>query len=131
MPEENYNEENVINILAEQVESNLKYGQLFGDHSKDNKSITERMKNDSEHKTEHKADQSQSNGMFENKSHVNETKQNQTTTPGQSDIRTLKDSQPLKAENCDKMDRENFYHWGITRETRYIIRRRNNSPKTS
>ena len=28
------------------------------------------------------------------------------------------------------MDRENFYHWGATREIMEIIRRRNNSPET-
>ena len=28
------------------------------------------------------------------------------------------------------MDRENFYHWGATREIMDIIRRRNNSPET-
>ena len=67
MLEENYDEEYVIRILNEQAESNLKYGQLFGDQSKRNKSITERIKNNSEHNTEQKADQSQSNEMFENK----------------------------------------------------------------
>ena len=29
------------------------------------------------------------------------------------------------------MDRDNFYHWGATREIMEIIRRRNNSPETS
>ena len=53
-PEENYDEEYVINILAEQVELNLKYGQLFEDQSKRSKCITKRTKNNSEHKTEHK-----------------------------------------------------------------------------
>ena len=76
-PEENYDEEYVINILAEQAGLNLKYGQLFGDQSKRNKYITERIKNDSKHKTEHKTDQSQSNRMFENKNHVNGTEQNE------------------------------------------------------
>ena len=38
-PEENYDEEYVINILAEQAELNLKYGQLFGDQSKRNNCI--------------------------------------------------------------------------------------------
>ena len=28
------------------------------------------------------------------------------------------------------MDREDFYHWGATREIMDIIRRRNNSPET-
>ena len=49
-PEENYNEEYLINILAEQAELNLKYGQLFEDQSKRSKCITERTKNNSEHK---------------------------------------------------------------------------------
>ena len=76
MSEENYDEEYVINILAEQAELNLKYGQLFRDQSQCNNCSTERIKNDSEHKTEHKTDQSQSNGLFKNKNQVNETEQN-------------------------------------------------------
>ena len=74
-PEENYDEEYVIIILAEQAELNLKYGQLFEDQSKRNKCITERIKKDSEQKIVHKTDQSQLNGKFENKNHVNETEQ--------------------------------------------------------
>ena len=108
---------------------NLKYGQLFADQSKRSKCITERTKKNSEHKTEHKTDQSQSNRTFENKSHVNETEQNKKTTSGQSDISTLKDRQRSNIENFDNMDRENFYHWGATRELMDIIRRRNNSPE--
>ena len=54
MPEENYDEDKVINILAEQTEMNLKYGLLFGDQSKRNKRITERKKNNAKHETEHK-----------------------------------------------------------------------------
>ena len=129
-PDENYDEEYVINILAEQVELNLKYGQLFADQSKCSKRITERTKKNSEHKTEHKTDQSQLNRTFENKSHVNETEQNKKTTSGQSDISTPKDSQTSNIENFDNMDRENFYQWGATREIMDIIRRRNNSPET-
>ena len=53
-PEENYDEEYVINILAEQAELILKYGQLFADQSKCSKRITERTKKNSKHKTEHK-----------------------------------------------------------------------------
>ena len=113
-PEENFNEEYVIKNLAEQAELNLKYGQLFEDQSKRNKCITGRIKHDSEHKIEHKTDQSQLNGMFENKNHVNETIQNKRTSSGQSDISTLKDSQTSKVENFDKMARENFYHWEAT-----------------
>ena len=84
----------------------------------------------SEHKVEHKTDQSQSNRIFENKNNVNETEQNKKTTSGQSEISTLKDSQTLNTENFENMDRENFYHWGPTREIMDIIRRRNNSPET-
>ena len=129
MPKGNYNEEYVINILAEQADSNLKNGQLIGDQSKRKKGITERTKNNSEHIIEHNADQSQSNGMLENKNHVKETKQNEMTTSGQSDITTLKDSQPSKAENCDEMNRETFDHWGGTREVMDCIRK-NNSLET-
>ena len=78
-PEENYDEEYVINILAEQAELNLKYGQLFEDQSKRSKCITKRTKNNSEHKTEHKkTDQSQLKRTFENKNHLNETEQIKT-----------------------------------------------------
>ena len=81
-PEENYDEEYVINILAEQAELNLKYGQLFADQSKCSKRTTEKTKMNPEHKVEHKTDQSQSNRTFENKSNVNETEQNKKTIPG-------------------------------------------------
>ena len=61
---------------------------------------------------------------------MNETEQNKKTTSGQSDISTPKDSQTSNIENFDNMDRENFYHWGATREIIDIIQRRNNSPET-
>ena len=48
IPEENYDEEYVINILAEQAELNLKYGQLFADQSKCSKRNTEKTKMNSE-----------------------------------------------------------------------------------
>ena len=129
-PEENYDEEYVINILAEQAELNLKYGQLFADQSKCSKRITERTKKNAEHKTERKTDQSQLNRTFENKNHVNETEQNKKTTSGQSDISIPKDSQTSNIEIFDNMERENFCHWGATREIMDIIRRRNNSTET-
>ena len=100
--EENYDEEYVIFILAEQAELNLKYGQIFGDKSKRNKCITERMKNDSEHKIEHKTDQSQLNGMFDNKKPRERNGTNKRTTSGQSDISTLKDSQTSIVETLIK-----------------------------
>ena len=128
--EEKYDEEYVINILAEQAELNLKHGQLFENQSKRSNCITERTKNNSKHTTEHETDQSQLNRTFENKNHVNETEQNKRTTSGQSDNSTLKVSQISNTENIDNMDRENFYHWGATREIMDFIRRRNNSPET-
>ena len=76
----NYDEVYVINILAKQANLNLKYGKLFADQSKCSKTITERKKNDSETQVERKTNQSQTNGTFENKYHVNETKQNKITT---------------------------------------------------
>ena len=130
MPEEKYNEEYVINILAEQANLNLKYGPLFADQSNRSKIITERKKNDSEIHTERKINQSQTNKMSENEKHLNEVEQNKITTSGQSKISTPKFSKPsVKSEN-DKMERENFYHWGANKEIMYIIRRRNNSPET-
>ena len=40
-PEDNYDEEYVINILSEQASLNLKYGQLFADQSNGSKHATE------------------------------------------------------------------------------------------
>ena len=80
MPEENYDEEYVINILA--VQADLK-------------------------KIEHRADQSQTNGTIEIKNHGDETEQNKITTSRQTEISTLKIS---KASEKEKMDQENFYH---------------------
>ena len=55
MPEENYDEENVINILAEQAELNVKYKQFFGDQSNGSpkKSITITNTNLSKKRTNH------------------------------------------------------------------------------
>ena len=59
-----------------------------------------------------------------------QTKQSKITTPGQSEINTLKSSQSFKDKECKKMEREKFYHWGATREILDIIKRRNNSLQT-
>ena len=53
----------------------MKYRQVFGDQSKRSKTIAKRNKNDSEIKIEHRTDQSQANGTFENNNHMNETEQ--------------------------------------------------------
>ena len=51
-PEDNYDEEYVINILFEQATLNLKYGHLFADQSYDSKHVTEANNGTSESKTE-------------------------------------------------------------------------------
>ena len=75
---------------------------------------------------------------------MNKHKRNEKATSGQSEISALKSShltkeiqnlnQIIKAQNLNteitEMDRENFYHWGATREIMEIIRGRNNSPET-
>ena len=88
------------------------------------------MKTDSENKIDHSADQSHLFRTFQNKNHVNKTDQSKRTTSGQSDINTLKSGQSSKDNEHENLDRENFYHWGATRERIDIIRRRNNSPET-
>ena len=81
--------------------------------------------------------------MFEKENGVNEIQQSEKSTSGQSDISTLnssctskensnivqnKDTSNLYTEFTEK-DRENFQHWGATREIMDILRRRNNSPE--
>ena len=75
---------------------------------------------------------------------MNKHQRNIKTTSGQSKISTLERSHSTKeAKSLNQirkikklnteitgMDRENFYHWGATREIMEIIRRRNNSPET-
>ena len=58
-PEDNYDEEYVINILSEQARGNLKYGQLFADQSNDSKHVTDANNGTSESKTEQQSNQSQ------------------------------------------------------------------------
>ena len=143
-PEERYDEEYVINILSEQAKLNIKYGPIFADQSKSEKAITETKKNTSEEQNENRANQSQKNRTFENENNVNKHQRNKKTTSGQSEISTLERSHSTKeAESLNQiqksrklnteiteMDRENFYHWGATREIMEIIHRRNNSPET-
>ena len=130
MPEDNYTAKYVINILAEQANLNLKYGPLFADQPNRSKTITERKKKDSEIHTQRKINQSQTNEISENEKHVNEIEQKKITTSRQSEISIPKFNKPSDKTENDKMDRENFYHWGATREILDIIRRRNNSPET-
>ena len=109
---------------------NLKYGPIFADQSKCTENF-KKLRNDStETWNEHEKNQSQTNRIFENKNNVNKTEHNETTTSGQSDISTLETSRKSATINRENMDRENFYHWGATREIMEVIRRRNNSPET-
>ena len=103
------------------------------------------IKNDTaEEPIEKCGSQSHTNRTFENKYGVNKIKRNEKATSGQSQISVLEPSYPkkesqssnriTKVQNSNtkitEMDRENFYHWGATREIMEIIRRRNNSPET-
>ena len=108
----------------------MKYGLIFADQSKRTKNRTKLRNDNTETQNEHQKSQSQTNRIFENKNNVNKTEQNETTTSGQYDISTLKTSRNSAIEINEKMGRENFYHWGATREVMEVIRRRNNSPKT-
>ena len=129
-PEENYEEEYVINILTEHAELNVKYGPIFADQSDHTKNRTTLHNHKTETQNERKENQSQTNRKFKNKNNVNKIEQSKIITSGQSDISTLKTSRKSIIEINDKMDRENFYHWGATREIMDISRRRNNSPET-
>ena len=143
-PENNYDEEYVINILSKQAKLNIKYGPIFADQSKREKATTETKNDTSEEQNENCAHQSQLNRTFQNKSGVNERNRSVKNTFGQSEISASKSSCKLKqhsntiqkkklpnsnSETTD-MDRENFYHWGATREVMNIIRRRYKSPET-
>ena len=97
-----------------------------------------------EEQNEKSGSQSHTNRTFENKYGVNKNKRNEKATSEQSEISALKPSyskkeiqnlnQITKVQNSNteitEMDRENFYHWGATREIMEIIRRRDNSAET-
>ena len=89
--------------------------------------------------------QSHSNRTFEKDYGVNKIQKSENNTSGQSDISTQSSSclpkvnlkfvqnknKPKLHTELIEMDRDNFHHWGATREIMAIIRRRNNSPETS
>ena len=139
-PEDNYDEEYVINILSEQAKLNVKYGQLFTDQSDNSKRANETKRDRSESKIEQRNNQSQTSRIFENKNGVNKISRSEKNRSGQSDISASKPSYSLKHRNITlkknlnleitKMDRDNFYHWGATREVMEIIRKRNKNPET-
>ena len=91
-PEENYDEEYVINILTEQAELNLKYGQLIANQSESSKIKTETENGTSEKQNEKIGNQSHSNRTFEKDYGVNKVQQSENNTSGQSDISTQSSS---------------------------------------
>ena len=142
--EEIYDKNYVINILTEQAKLNIKYGPIFADQS-ECKKVKTKIKNDTaEEQNEQCGSQSHTNRTFENKYGVNKNKRNEKARSGQSEISALKpryskkesqnSNRTTKVQNSNteitEMDRENFYHWGATREIMEIIHRRNNSPET-
>ena len=142
-PEDNYDEEYVINILSEQTKLNANYGQPFAEQSDISKRVTE-IKNDrSENKIEQQENQSQASRKFENKNGVNKIGRSEKNTSGQSEISASKSSCKLKQHSniiqkkklsnsnseITDMDRENFYHWGATREIMDIKRRETKARK--
>ena len=139
-PEDNYDEEYVINILSEQAKLNAKYGHLFADQSDNSKHATKTKSDRSESKIEQQNNQSQTSRIFENKNGVNKRSRIEKNTSGQSDISASKSSCSLKHRiitqkkninpEITEMDRDNFYHWGAKREIMEIIRKRNKSPET-
>ena len=126
-PEENYDEENVINILTEQAELHFKYRSLFADQSQHTENTTKLHNNKTDIQVEQEKNQSHTNRTFENVQNVNKTEQSETTTSRQFDISTANSS---RKSTTEKKDQDNFYQWGATREIMEIIRRRNNSPET-
>ena len=129
MPEENYDQEFLLNTLAEQADLNMKFRQILAEQSKCSKITIERKKNDSENKLQHKTNHSQTNRTFDNENHVNETEQNKRTTSGQSDNSTLKNSIQRKHEENAKMDSENFYHWGPPERSWMTLEEKTLAPK--
>ena len=126
-PEENYNEDYVINILVEPVDLNLKYVSIFADQSKHIENKTKLQNNKFETQNEQEKNQSQTIRTFENVQNVNNFEQSEATASRQPDIST---PNSCRKSTTEKMNQEYFYHWGETREIMEIIRRRNNSPET-
>ena len=85
-PEDNYNEEYVINILSEQAKLNIKYGPIFADKSNNSKHVIEAKNDRPESKIEQRSNQSHANRTLENKDGVNKKIRSEENTSGQSDI---------------------------------------------
>ena len=120
-PEDNYDEEYVINILSEQAKLNAKYGQLFADQSDNSKRATETKSDRSESKIEQQNNQSQTSRIFENKNGVNKISRSEKNTSGQSDISALKSSCSLKHRNITQKKNLNPEITEMDREITFII----------
>ena len=109
---------------------NAKYDSLFDSQSERSKQDTETKQNQSENKIEQSNDQSHQNRTFQNKHYVNKINNSEKTTSGQSEINTAKTSSNTTSDENEKMNRENLYDWGATREIMDLIGKRNKSPET-
>ena len=81
VPEDKNDKECVINVLYEQAKLNLKYGQQFGDQSKDIQRTAERKNGTSERQSKNRNDQSQLNRKIGNKNNVNKIEQSVKVGP--------------------------------------------------
>ena len=88
MPEENYDEEHVINILTEQAELILKHGTLFVEQSESSRTKTGTENGASEEQNEKHDSQSHSNRSSQKEYTVNKIQQSKRSTSGQSEIST-------------------------------------------
>ena len=129
--EDKYDKEFLINILAEHAALNAKYGSFSNNQSNARLEETGKERKQNRDGNEQKRNQSETNRTFQNKNHVNKLSTKENTTSGQSDISTVKSSLYSKTITIQNvMNRENFYHWGASREIIEFIRRKNESPET-
>ena len=96
MPEENNDEEYVINILTEQAVLKLKYGTLFANQSESSRTKIETENGTPEEQNEKHDSLSHSNRRFEKEYGVNKIQQSERSTYGQSEIGTRNSSCILK-----------------------------------
>ena len=119
MPEENYDEEYVLNKLTE---LNLKYGILFVYQSENSRTRTETENGTSEEQNEKHDRQSHSHRIFEKEYGVNKIQQSKRITSGQSEISTP-NSSCIPKENSKIVQNKNASnsHTEWTKKT-FIIR---------
>ena len=99
-------------MLTDQAELNLKYGQLFADQSK----CTERKTKLHNNKTETQMSKKRTNhkGIEYSRTYTTWTKPNKVKQlqPDSPILELQNSSRKSKIENNEKMDQENFFHWG-------------------